>query len=189
MNANTHSAVTTHLILGGARSGKSRYAESIAAAAAHSQAKNVVYIATATVFDEEMAQRVKHHQNDRPAEWLSVEEPLKLSEALQTYAAPDAFVIVDCLTMWLNNLLMEKGSTNPQDAIQTLLDTVPNLKGDVAFVSNEVSMGVVPLGELTRQFVDESGRLHQQLAQRVDDVIFMVAGIPTVIKGSKPLTQ
>lgn len=165
------------LILGGIRSGKSRYAETLARAAA----QPVTYIATATVQDDEMRRRVEAHRERRPIDWRIVEEPLALAEALLRQAARDRFVIVDCLTLWLTNLLHadEARFEHERAALVTVL---PALAGNVAFVSNETSMGIVPLGALSRRFSDEAGRLHQDLAQRCERVVLMVAGLPLTLK-------
>ena len=167
------------LILGGARSGKSHYAEELARAAD----KKRIYIATATVFDDEMEKRVTQHKKDRESyQWTTIEEPLALSHVLKQNASPDTIILVDCLTLWLNNLLADSDSNRQQKEVSDLLACLDDLQGEVIFVSNEVGMGIVPLGELTRQFVDEAGRLHQQLGQVVDTVILMVAGLPLFIK-------
>ena len=166
------------LVLGGARSGKSRYAENIAL----NSGKNVVYVATATAHDAEMQARIQHHQASRPAHWLTVEEPLHLAACLARYAHADTLVIVDCLTLWLTQLLCHADSALLARETQALLDTLPRLAGEIVCVSNEVGLGIVPLGELTRRYVDEAGRLHQQLAVQCTQVVFMVAGLPHVLK-------
>ncbi len=175
--------ITNHpsktLILGGARSGKSRYAEELAVASD----KALVYIATATVFDDEMQQRVKQHKKDRQFQhWKTVEEPLALAKAIQRHDNTDTIILVDCLTLWLNNLFAEQDQTRLATELSALLECLDTTQGSLIFVSNEVGQGIVPLGELSRQFVDESGRLHQQLAQQVDRVVLMVAGLPLVVK-------
>ena len=167
------------LILGGARSGKSRYAENLAV----KSNKKLLYIATASVQDDEMLARVEQHKKDRKSQqWITIEEPLSLAQALQENATTDTIILVDCLTMWLNNLLANNNKLRLQTELKSLLTCLESLPCEVIFVSNEVGMGIVPMGELTRQFVDESGRLHQQLAQIVDTVVFMVAGLPLFIK-------
>jgi len=167
------------LILGGARSGKSALAERLAVASGH----EVVYIATAQARDEEMAARIAHHRAQRPAHWLSVEEPLALAAALEAHARPGRCVLVDCLTLWLSNLLGEADGTLTQER-DALLHLLPSLKGQVLMVSNEVGLGVIPMGELTRRFVDEAGRLHQALAAQCERVLFVAAGLPMPLKGS-----
>ncbi|HKQ30330.1 MAG TPA: bifunctional adenosylcobinamide kinase/adenosylcobinamide-phosphate guanylyltransferase [Burkholderiales bacterium] len=167
------------LILGGVRSGKSRLAETLAL---RSQ-RRVSYIATATADDAEMHERIAAHRQRRPADWILVEEPMRLSTTLQKRATENTFVIVDCLTLWLTNLLLAADSTALNREKQALLDSLPRLAGDIVFVSNETGMGVTPMGELTRRFVDEAGQLHQQLAQTCERVVLTVAGLPSVLKG------
>ncbi len=167
------------LILGGARSGKSRLAEQ----AAIDSGLKVFYIATATVGDGEMAGRVEHHRRQRPDDWPVVEEPVALASALEQYACEDTVLLVDCLTLWLTNLLCNEDKTLFANERKALLACLPKLPGRVLMVSNEVGMGVVPMGELTRQFCDESGRLHQDIAAMADKVTLTVAGLPHVLKG------
>ena len=170
------------LILGGARSGKSALAERLALASAGA----VVYIATAQARDGEMAERIAHHRARRPVEWACVEEPLALADVLRRHARADSCVLVDCLTLWLSNLLGAADASCFERERAALLDTLPQLPGEILLVSNEVGMGVVPLGELSRRFVDEAGRLHQALAAACDRVIFVAAGLPLTLKGTLP---
>ncbi|MFZ1344746.1 bifunctional adenosylcobinamide kinase/adenosylcobinamide-phosphate guanylyltransferase [Thiothrix eikelboomii] len=167
------------LILGGARSGKSRYAEQLAL---QSQ-KSVVYIATAQAQDAEMQARIAHHQASRPVEWLTLEEPLALAATLAAYAQPERLLLVDCLTLWLTNLLcLEDSEQRLNSELRALYALLPQLPGELLLVSNETGLGVVPMGELTRRYVDEAGRMHQHLAAQVQQVIFMLAGLPQVLK-------
>jgi adenosylcobinamide kinase/adenosylcobinamide-phosphate guanylyltransferase len=166
------------LILGGARSGKSALAERLAAESGLA----VVYIATATVGDVEMAERIAHHRERRPAGWGLVEEPQRLAGALRDAAAPDRCLLVDCLTLWLNNVIADEALYQRERA--ALLEVLPGLPGRVILVSNEVGMGIVPLGELTRRYCDEAGWLHQELAQLCDRVTFVAAGLPLTLKGN-----
>jgi adenosylcobinamide kinase/adenosylcobinamide-phosphate guanylyltransferase len=168
----------TCLVLGGARSGKSHYAETLA----HEAGKEVVYIATAKVLDAGIQQRVNQHISSRPSEWQTVEEPIALADSLLKWASPQRVILVDCLTMWLTNLMAENNESRMNQELEQLLECISKLTGMIVFVSNEVSMGVVPMGEMTRQFVDEAGRLHQQLAQQVDQVVLVVAGLPHILK-------
>lgn len=169
------------LILGGARSGKSRYAEQLAL----SSSKSVVYIATAQAQDREMQTRIRHHQASRPSHWLTIEEPVALAATLKAYAQPERLLLVDCLTLWLTNLLCTEDSEQRlQTETDALYALIPQLSGDLILVSNETGLGVVPLGELTRRYVDEAGRLHQGLAAQMQQVIFMIAGLPQVLKAS-----
>lgn len=166
------------LILGGARSGKSNYAQQLAEASG----KPVIYIATATAGDEEMQQRILLHQQQRPEHWQSIEEPLKLSEVLLHNDNPGNTLLVDCLTLWLSNSLAMDNEKFVEQQQRELISTIVKLKSDVLLVSNEVGQGIVPMSELARKFVDESGRLHQQLAQACDRVVFLTAGLPQVLK-------
>lgn len=167
------------LILGGARSGKSALAERLAIASG----QQVVYIATAQAHDEEMAARIAHHRASRPAHWHSVEEPLALAAALRKHARPDRCILVDCLTLWLSNLLGHDDAGRFAQERDALLDALPMLDGQLLLVSNEVGLGIVPMGALTRRFVDEAGRLHQALAERCERVLLVAAGLPLVLKG------
>ena len=169
------------LILGGARSGKSALAEQRAGECG----LGVTYIATAEAGDGEMRQRIAHHQARRPSHWLLVEEPVHLARTLAEHAAHERCIIVDCLTLWLTRLLtgetVDEGRfTAERDA---LLEVLPQLPGRLILVSNEVGLGIVPLGELTRRFCDESGRLHQAVAAVCDRVTFVTAGLPMTLKG------
>lgn len=168
------------LILGGARSGKSALAEQWAS----QLGGQVLYIATAAQGDEEMGERIGHHQARRPASWGLLEEPLALAAALGAHAAPDRVLLVDCLTLWLSNLLCLEDEARFVAERDALLNVVPRLHGEVIFVSNEVGMGIVPMSALARRFVDESGRLHQQLAIHCESVVFVAAGLPLYLKGT-----
>lgn len=167
------------LILGGARSGKSRLAEKLA----DESGLEVVYIATSQPLDGEMNERVAKHRARRPAHWALVEEPLALARVLREQAAPGRCLLVDCLTLWLTNLLMLDDPARLAAEREALLDCVEQLPGSILLVSNETGLGVVPLGELTRRYVDEAGWLHQALAERSQRVLFTVAGLPMVLKG------
>lgn len=166
-----------HLILGGARSGKSRHAEQLAAQAG----RDVVYVATAEALDEEMAARIAHHRVQRPAGWSLVEEPLALARVLHREAAADRCLLVDCLTLWLGNLLAQ-GDERMAQEMDELYAVLPELPGDVLLVSNEVGWGIVPDNPLARRFRDEAGRLHQRLAQLCDHVTLVAAGLPLSLK-------
>jgi adenosylcobinamide kinase/adenosylcobinamide-phosphate guanylyltransferase len=182
-----------HLVLGGARSGKSRFAEH----AATESGKEVIYVATATVYDDEMQQRIDRHIDDRPAHWLTVEEPLLLAKVLKQHAGQNTCLLVDCLTLWLTNVLMaEPGASmdTRQSEVESLagykladykkelLETLADLPGQVILVSNEVGQGIVPMGELSRRFVDEAGWLHQDIARIANKVTLVVAGLPMALK-------
>ena len=168
-------------VLGGARSGKSHYAQQQALLSG----LKVIYIATATAGDSEMQARIKLHQQARPSHWTTCEEPLQLAKVLRQHKHQNHYIIVDCLTLWLSNLLAESLEYYEQQ-IQLFFDCVQDTNASVIFVSNEVGMGIVPMGELSRRFVDESGRLHQRLAQQCHRVTQMIVGIPHVIKNETP---
>lgn len=179
------------LILGGARSGKSAFAEQQASREGH----EVVYIATAELKDAEMRERVRHHRERRPAAWRTTEEPLHLARTLRAEAREKRCLIVDCLTLWLTNLILadlpegDGGAVIRPGEVFTderarLLDVLPSLPGSVLLVSNEVGQGIVPVGALSRFFADESGRLNQEVARVSDRVYWMVAGCPMRVKGA-----
>ncbi|MDG3085162.1 bifunctional adenosylcobinamide kinase/adenosylcobinamide-phosphate guanylyltransferase [Vibrio hannami] len=167
------------LILGGARSGKSSYAERVA----KESGKSVIYIATSEVRDEEMAKRVELHKAQRPSEWLAVEEPFALSDALKQHSTPDNCILVDCLTLWLSNSLFGDTDKEWADAKAEFLQTLTELPGQVLLVSNEVGCGIVPMGEINRRYVDEAGWLHQAIAAQVSKVTLVTAGLPLTLKG------
>lgn len=175
--------MAVHLILGGARSGKSAYAEQLASASELA----VIYIATAQIYDDEFVKRVAHHQARRPKNWQIIEAPFNLATTLNTYAKENACVIVDCLTLWLAQCIcpdcQSPASVSWEKERTALLEVLPTLKGAVILVSNEVGMGIVPLGEINRQFQDEQGRINQAVAKLADEVSFVAAGIPLQLKG------
>ena len=164
------------LVLGGARSGKSRHAEALV----ESQPGACVYLATAQAGDDEMAARIADHRARRGLRWATVEEPLDLAGALARHCGPDRAVLVDCLTLWLANLLGADRDVAAE--CKRLLAALPGLAGPAVFVSNEVGQGVVPDNALARAFVDHAGRLHQDLAAAAQRVVFMTAGLPQEIK-------
>ena len=180
--------MTRELILGGARSGKSRLAEQQAAAAGLA----VHVIVTAEALDDEMRVRIARHQADRPAAWRTVEAPRALADTLVASAAPGHCVVVDCLTLWLANLL--DGAENLPVAAgadllpafarerEAFLDLIPRLPGRVILVANEVGLGLVPETPLGRLFRDEAGRLNQAVAALCGRVTFVAAGLPLVLK-------
>jgi adenosylcobinamide kinase/adenosylcobinamide-phosphate guanylyltransferase len=179
------------LILGGARSGKSHYAEQLASEHADGP---ITYVATAQPDDEEMALRIALHRARRPQEWKLVEEPVMLGDALYGHATQHGCVLVDCITLWMNNLLLgdehvypETGLITPpaifSEQIEALMSAIQTAPGNIILVSNEISLGVVPMGAVTRFYVDELGRLNQRLAAQADTVRLMVAGLPVAVKG------
>lgn len=170
--------MNAELILGGARSGKSALAERRAI----DSGLDVIYIATATVVDtgdHEMAARIAHHRARRPSHWHTEEEPLHLAERLRQWAAPDRLLLIDCLTLWLTNLMLGPG-LEPER--QQLLDVLPTLPGRIILVSNEVGWGIVPMHELSRRFADEQGRLNQAVAAVCNKVTLVAAGLPLELK-------
>lgn len=179
---NPESKNRVHLIIGGARSGKSRLAEQLA----KDSCKEVVYIATATAHDDEMKQRIQHHIDDRPSHWLTVEEPTNLAEAIALHANDSTCIIVDCLTLWLSNLLMSEESSDQGKLLaehkKALLSVLADSTSQIVLVTNEVGQGIVPMGALSRRFVDESGWLHQDIARIASEVTLVVAGLPMPLK-------
>ena len=164
------------LVLGGARSGKSAHAERLA----ESQPGACVYLATAEAGDEEMAQRIALHQARRGGRWRTVEEPLALTQALAENARADGCVLVDCLTLWLANL-MSRG-LEPERETAHLVEGCAGLRGPAVLVANEVGLGIVPDNALARQFRDAAGRLNQAVAAAADRVVFVAAGLPMILK-------
>lgn len=171
-----------HLILGGARSGKSRFAEELALV----DGKKHFYIASGWAGDEEMAARVVLHQQQRDSRWQLIEEPLMLADTLQRVDDSDHVILIDCLTLWLSNALHSQVWPEQKAAF---LDILPRLRSDVYIVSNEVGSGIVPLGELSRTFADQSGWLNQAVARRCDHVTLVVAGLPLTLKSAESSTN
>ena len=179
------------LVLGGARSGKSTHAERLAAATQ----REVIYIATAAEGDIEMQARIALHQAQRPAGWRTVEQPLMLGAAIAEWSAPDRVLLIDCLTVWLSNLLFSEEKNYPEigeiippqlfhQERAAFLHALADAAGDVIMVSNEVGMGIVPYGAISRWFVDEAGRLNQAVAAGCERAVFVAAGLPLVLKDS-----
>ena len=168
------------LILGGARSGKSRLAER----RARDSGLAVTMVATAEGNDEEMRARIAAHRRRRPQEWRTVEAPRGLGETLQAEADTGRLLLVDCLTLWLANVFEEPELLARER--DTLLAVLPKLPGEVVLVSNEVGQGIVPDNPLARQYRDEAGRLHQAVAATCERVTWVVAGLPVALKGEAP---
>ena len=167
------------LYLGGARSGKSRLAEVRAVAGG----KTLVYIATATAGDSEMAERIAHHRQQREGGgWKTIEAPEQLADAIAAHASDGSCVLVDCLTLWLSNWLMKDDDALWQRVRAEFLYGIQRAPGQLILVSNEVGQGVVPMGALSRRFVDEAGRLHQELAAVSERVVLVTAGLEQVLK-------
>lgn len=168
------------LILGGARSGKSALAEQLAT----DTRLPVTYVATATAGDDEMIARIRHHRECRPGHWTTIESPLQLTATLASWAGIGQCVLVDCLTLWLTNWLLQDDPSGWEAEKASLLDLLSTFPGELILVSNETGSGVVPLGELSRRFVDEAGWLHQAIAHDCDRVLYTIAGLPQVLKGA-----
>lgn len=167
------------LILGGARSGKSRHAEALVEEAAG----NGLYIATAAAGDGEMAERIRHHRDRRGSFWTTVEEPLHLAHAIEAHALPGRPILVDCLTLWLSNLMLEGRAIDA--ATQGLVAALEESAVPVVLVANEVGQGIVPDNALARAFRDHAGRMNQRIAEVADRVVMMVAGLPMTVKGEE----
>ena len=163
-------------MLGGARSGKSRYAEALVEA----QPGPCIYIATAQARDAEMSERIRRHRERRGPRWETLEAPIDLIGALDRAARPDGAVLIDCLTLWLSNLLATRRNIEAETA--KLVAALQAVAGPVVLVSNEVGLGVIPDNSLARSFLDHAGRLHQALAGAAQSVVFMAAGLPLDLK-------
>jgi adenosylcobinamide kinase/adenosylcobinamide-phosphate guanylyltransferase len=166
-------------VLGGARSGKSSFAQRYA----ETHYASRLFLATAQILDDEMAERVRRHKEARGPKWDVLEEPFELPAALRSHPIPGQVVLVDCLTLWLSNILLEKGEDQARFYEEDLLKALSIRQGPVILVSNEVGLGIVPENPLGRIFRDLAGRLNQRVASAADHVVFMAAGIPWVLKG------
>lgn len=165
------------LVLGGARSGKSAFAERLVAETGLSRH----YIATGRAWDDEMRQRIAKHREDRGEGWETYEEPLALAARIKDVAREDRAVLVDCLTLWVTNLMLEERDIEAEFA--SLTEAIAAAPGRLVFVSNEVGLGIVPENRMAREFRDHAGRLHQQVAALVPEVYFVAAGLPLKMKG------
>ncbi len=170
------------LVLGGAKCGKTRYAEQQAAASG----KQVIYIATAEAGDIEMTDKIRNHQQDRPKHWKTIEEPIKLAETIQNFSNENSCLLVDCLTLWLSNILFSKQGELQLDVFKresnALLQTLASFTGQLIMVTNELGLGVIASNKMTRRFVDEAGLLHQKIATVSQRVVFITAGLPHRLK-------
>ncbi|HYT55437.1 MAG TPA: bifunctional adenosylcobinamide kinase/adenosylcobinamide-phosphate guanylyltransferase [Verrucomicrobiae bacterium] len=173
-------ASQTILVTGGARSGKSTYAERRAS----ELGRRRLYLATAEAKDEEMALRIAEHQKRRGNEWVTIEEPLELTDVLLARRNQIDCAVVDCLTLWLSNLLIRSDENYVAEKVETLVEILPRLDFHVVLVTNEVGWGIVPDNPLARQFRDLAGRVNQRIAAIATEVILTVAGIPMVVKKS-----
>ena len=166
------------LITGGARSGKSQYAERRAI----EMGGRPLYVATAEANDEEMAQRIAEHRKRRGTQWRTIEEPLELSEALLAERGKTDCALVDCLTLWISNLLIRHDDKYAREKVEELIEQLPRLNFHLVFVTNEVGSGIVPDNPLARKFRDLAGWTNQRMAQAANEVILMVAGVPIIAK-------
>lgn len=171
------------LVLGGAKSGKSLFAENLAIASQ----KGLVYIATGEAQDDEMEERIHLHQQRREQQqvsWCDVEEPITLANTIDQESHHSRLILVDCLTLWLSNLLLRLNEQEQELEIEALLNVLSNCESEVVLVSNETGLGIVPMNKLSRQFIDKAGMLHQKIAAISDRVVLVVAGLPVVVKGT-----
>ncbi len=169
-----------HLVIGGARSGKSNFAEQLVLA----NSANPVYIATATADDEEMKKRILHHQQSRSSDWLLVEEKYNLSEVIKNHSDDKNTLLIECMTLWLSNWLCSDKREHWSVEKQHFLDNLVSCQTDIVIVSNEVGTGIVPMDELSREFVDQSGWLNQELTGIADQVTLLIAGLPLILKSN-----
>jgi len=168
---------STLLVLGGARSGKSRFAQ----ARAEAEEGALVYIATGQAFDTEMAERIERHRADRGPRWRTVEAPLALAGAIAAEARPGQVVLVDCLTLWASHLML--GEQDIEAETKHLAEAIRAARGPLILVSNEVGLGIVPENALARRFRDVAGRINQAVAEVVAEAVFVAAGLPLRLKG------
>jgi len=168
--------LTTLLVLGGARSGKSRYAETRVIEAGGDR----VYIATAQALDDEMHERIAQHRADRGEGWKTIEAPLALAETIAAEGREARVLLVDCLTLWTSNLLFADADIVRQTT--RLTDAIANCAARLVLVSNEVGLGIVPDNALARRFRDEAGRINQAVAAACDEAVFVAAGLPLKLK-------
>jgi adenosylcobinamide kinase/adenosylcobinamide-phosphate guanylyltransferase len=166
------------LITGGARSGKSRYAEQRAL----EMSSRPLYVATAEAKDEEMAQRIVEHRKRRGTQWHTIEEPLELAEALLAQRGKTDCALVDCLTLWISNLLLRHNDKHASEKVEELIEKLPRLNFHLVLVTNEVGWGIVPDNSLARKFRDLAGWTNQRVAQAANEVVLMVTGVPMIVK-------
>ena len=167
------------LVLGGARSGKSRHAERLVRESGRAR----LYIATGRAWDDEMRQRIKQHQRDRGPEWRTIEAPEALEDAIGENGDPNIAVLVDCLTLWVTNLMM--ADEDVAERSKRLVSAVRASSATIVLVSNEVGLGIVPENAMARAFRDHAGRLHQLIAEAADNVHFVAAGLALTLKGTE----
>lgn len=168
------------LIIGGAKSGKSRIALNFC----NGLNRKKIFVATAQALDDEMRERIRRHKEGRGGEWITVEEPIHIIEKIREFDKPDTVILVDCLTLWISNLFMAHGDSlqHVHESIDAFIEQLPRIKGTVVIVSNEVGMGIVPENNLARSYRDVAGSLNQRVAQAAQKVIAVMAGLPVVLK-------
>ncbi len=173
------------LVLGGVRSGKSRYAQQLA-----EQSRDVVFVATAKVTDDEMRAKIDRHREDRPKDWVTVEEPLELPKVLAQHELDSEVIVMDCLTIFAANLMEAEGENDDaiEARVEALCGALRRVQCAVVVVSNEVGSGVHPVSPLGRRYRDLLGEINQRVARIADDVILMVAGLPLALKGHLEVT-
>lgn len=180
--------MTVRLILGGARSGKSSFAEQVAKSKVRfDSTKALHYVATAIAFDEEMEARIQHHQHQRGKGWIEHESPYELAQTLEQLSSDDV-VLVDCMTLWLNNVIYNDGqmrdSKQIDRVIKHLINVLKQSRADITLVSNEVGMGLIPEGEVSRLFIEHAGLMNKWIGEISTEVIFVAAGLAKVLKGA-----
>jgi adenosylcobinamide kinase/adenosylcobinamide-phosphate guanylyltransferase len=175
--------LSTTLVLGGARSGKSAFAEQLV----RGSALKPIYLATATAGDDEMQARISHHRSRRGEGWTTIEEPLELTPTLTRESAKDCVVLVDCLTLWLSNIM--HAGRDAETETQRLADWLAQSAHPIVLVSNEIGLGLVPETPLGRRFRDAQGRLNQAVAAAVPNVVFVAAGLPLRLKGQSAMEK
>jgi adenosylcobinamide kinase/adenosylcobinamide-phosphate guanylyltransferase len=169
-------------VTGGCRSGKSQFAQEYANRYFHKK----LYLATCEALDEEMAKRIEDHKKRRGSDWQTVEEPIRIAEAIRQHEDDVEVILLDCITLWLSNLLMRQKSDHAiMEEVNRLMDTARKGQPSLIFVSNEVGMGLVPVEPLGRRFRDLSGMANQKIAEVAKTVVFMVSGIPILLKGKE----
>lgn len=171
------------LVLGGVKSGKSRFAEGFVkdwVNTAGCGEEKVIYLATAESRNDEFSKRIERHREQRPTGWITIEEPLDIASVIDSYSRSNSCVLVECLTLWMSNLLLDEA--NLEKRVENLLRAVEEYQGEIILVSNETGMGIMPVNELARRFGDEIGVLHQKLAERCNRVVLTVAGLPHYLK-------
>lgn len=171
------------LVLGGVKSGKSRFAEKLvqewSAAPAHPK-QNVIYLATAESRNDDFTRRIEHHRAQRPQYWKTLEESLDIAAVIDDYSGSNCCILVECLTLWMSNLLQDEAGLS--DRVDHLVDSIRAYDGEIVLVSNETGLGIMPVNDLARRFGDEIGVLHQRLAEICDRVVVTVAGLPHYLK-------